>query len=53
MTCNDCIHKDVCNKIEHYGRDLESEEPCEEYVSKMICLNHIGEAIHKFNGYEK
>lgn len=50
MTCNDCIHKDVCYKIEHYGRDLESEEPCEEYVSKMICLTHIDEAIHKFNG---
>lgn len=49
MNCNNCIHKDVCYKIEHYGRDLESEEACEEYVSKMIYLNHIDEAIHKFN----
>ena len=49
MNCDNCIHKDVCYKIEHYGRDLESKEACEEYVSKMICINHIGEAIHKFN----
>lgn len=49
MNCNDCIHKDICYKIEHYGRDLESEEPCDEFVNKMIYLNHINEAIHKFN----
>ena len=49
MTCNDCIHKDVCYKIEHYGRDLEGEEPCKDFVSKMIYLNHIDEAIRKFN----
>lgn len=49
LNCKNCIHKDICYKIEHYGRDLESEEPCEEFVSKMICLNHIDEAIHKFD----
>lgn len=49
LNCKNCIHKDICYKIEHYGRDLKSEEPCEEFVSKMICLNHIDEAIHKFN----
>lgn len=49
MSCKNCIHKDVCYRIEHYGRDLESEEPCEEFVSKMIYLNYIDEAIHKFN----
>lgn len=49
MSCKNCIHKDVCYKIEHYGRDLESANPCEEYISKMICLSHIDEATHKFN----
>jgi hypothetical protein len=57
MICNNCIHKDVCYKIEHYGGDLEGEEPCKEFVSKIIRLNHIDEAIHKFNDlvmkYEK
>lgn len=49
MNCNNCIHKDVCYKIEHYGRDLKSEEPCEEYVGKIIYFNHIDGAIHNFN----
>lgn len=49
MNCNNCIHKGICYKIEHYGRDLENEELCEEFVGKMIYLSHIDEAIHKFN----
>ena len=24
-TCYDCLHKDVCYKIEHYGRSPEGE----------------------------
>ena len=38
MTCTNCIHKDVCYKIEHYGRDLDSNEPCDHFrdSTKMI-----------------
>ena len=33
-SCNDCIHCPVCYKIEHYGRDTYSAEPCEIYMGK-------------------
>lgn len=31
LTCRDCIHYDVCYKIEHFGRDLETDGACEEF----------------------
>ena len=31
-TCYDCIHYNICYKIEHYGRDLETNMPCEEFI---------------------
>ena len=31
-TCNDCIHYDICYKIEHFGRDLETNIPCKEFI---------------------
>lgn len=31
-TCNDCIHKDVCYLIEHYGKDLYSDEACDKFL---------------------
>ena len=34
-SCNDCIHCPVCYKIEHYGRDTYSAEPCEMYMGKV------------------
>ena len=48
MTCTNCIHKDVCYKIEHYGRDLDGNEPCEHFLdsTKMIpkapVLDYVG-----------
>lgn len=33
-SCSDCIHYDVCYKIEHYGRDLETTSPCEQFLGK-------------------
>ena len=32
-TCNDCIHKDVCYLIEHYGRDLCSDDACDKFLA--------------------
>ena len=34
--CSDCIHFDVCYKIEHFGRDLEDTSPCEQFISKDV-----------------
>ena len=31
-TCNDCIHLATCCKIEHFGRDLETNLPCREFI---------------------
>ena len=31
-TCYDCIHYEICYKIEHYGRDLETNIPCKEFI---------------------
>ena len=33
-SCSDCIHYDVCYKIEHFGRDLETTSPCEQFLGK-------------------
>ena len=34
MTCKDCIHYEVCYHIEHYGRHMETEEPCGGFKNK-------------------
>lgn len=34
MTCNDCIHYDVCYRIEHYGRIIETDKPCGDFKNK-------------------
>lgn len=31
-SCSDCIHYDLCYKIEHYGRDLEDTAPCKQFI---------------------
>lgn len=31
-TCFDCIHLATCYKIEHFGRDLETNTPCREFI---------------------
>ena len=35
-SCSDCIHFDVCYKIEHFGRDLENTSPCKQFISKDV-----------------
>ena len=35
-TCNDCIHKDVCYLIEHYGRDLCSNDDCDKFLATPV-----------------
>ena len=35
-SCFDCIHFDVCYKIEHFGRDLEDTSPCEQFIDKNV-----------------
>ena len=31
--CKECIHKDVCYLIEHYGKDLYSNETCDKFLA--------------------
>ena len=33
-TCKDCIHYVMCYHIEHYGRHMETEEPCGGFINK-------------------
>ena len=35
-SCFDCIHFDVCYKIEHFGRDLEDTSPCKQFIGKDV-----------------
>ena len=39
-TCNDCIHKDVCYLIEHYGRDLCSDDVCDKFLATPVRHGH-------------
>lgn len=32
-TCEDCVHYGVCYHIEHYGRDIETDETCEKFIN--------------------
>lgn len=33
-TCKNCLHYDVCYHIEHYGRHMETDEPCVCFINK-------------------
>ena len=52
MTCKDCIHYDVCYYIEHYGREIETSEPCKKFKSKYDVVGHgkwlVVEYPHKY-----
>ena len=39
-TCNDCIHKDVCYLIEHYGKDLCSDDACDKFLVTPVVHGH-------------
>ena len=39
-TCKDCIHKDVCYLIEHYGRDLCNNEACDKFLVTPVRHGH-------------
>ena len=41
--CEDCIHKKVCYRIEHYGEDLEPDGVCEDFED-MDLLKESDEA---------
>lgn len=30
--CKDCIHHNVCYHIEHYGRDMDDDTPCRDFL---------------------
>ena len=47
-SCSDCIHFDVCYKIEHFGRDLEGTSPCEQFVNKDVAPVRHGHWIPQF-----
>ena len=48
-TCKDCIHKDVCYLIEHYGKDLCSDEACDKFLVTPV---HHGKWIEEYDcGY--
>lgn len=34
--CSDCIHYNICYKIEHYGRDLEDTSACKQFIGKDV-----------------
>ena len=51
-SCSDCIHFDVCYKIEHFGRDLEDTSPCKQFISKDVAPVKHGHWIEEYDcGY--
>ena len=48
MTCYDCLHADVCYKIEHYGRNPKGEA-CKDFYHNTVELNVIDEALRKLD----
>ena len=51
-SCSDCIHFDVCYKIEHFGRDLEDTSPCEQFIDKNVAPVKHGHWIAEYDcGY--
>ena len=51
-SCSDCIHFDVCCKIEHFGRGLEDTSPCKQFISKDVKPVKHGH-WKKGRGYER
>lgn len=39
MTCKECVYQPMCYKIEHYGRDIETDEICSEFVNADKLIN--------------
>lgn len=52
-TCFDCIHLATCYKIEHFGRDLETNTPCREFigVSDRVEVVRCKDCKYVDNGY--
>ena len=52
-SCSDRIHFDVCYKIEHFGRDLETNIPCKEFigVNDRVEVVRCKDCIYVDNGY--
>ena len=48
MTCKDCIHYDTCYHIEHYGRLVETDEPCGGFKNKA---DFVGGSDYQPYGY--
>lgn len=53
-TCYDCIHYNICYKIEHYGRDLETNISCKEFigVSDRVEVVRCKDCKYKFVEYD-
>lgn len=51
-TCYDCIHYEICYKIEHFGRDLETTLSCKEYIGISDRVEIVRCKDCKFRGRE-
>lgn len=63
-TCEDCVHYGVCYHIEHYGREIETNEPCKSFinaadvvevnkVAEMLSLSFGDDCACNFNGNDE
>lgn len=53
-TCKDCLHVDVCYHIEHYGRILETDEPCKHFkhtTADVVEVRHGVWEYYNGSGY--
>ncbi len=55
-TCRDCVHYGVCYHIEHYGREIETDEPCEKFINNADVvevpqsgIGDLSDGYHTFN----
>lgn len=37
--CKECVYEPMCYKIEHFGRDLETDEACSKFVNADKLIN--------------
>lgn len=54
--CKECVYEPMCYKIEHFGRDLETDEACEHFrdTAKMVEMPvKAGDTIYEIHERKK
>lgn len=50
MTCNDCVHGDVCHAVHIGGCIQEGAEACKNFKDKSLCIDlpcKVGDVVYR------